>query len=123
MDCPKCGSPMDKSVKDSKTSYTCFCCNDKIESWSNYDPNYAELCRFSKFKIAYFQYVLRKSGTVHLVIFFLISLIVAAISLLLGIIRCRSGLEPSSSNASLNTLFTLGGFTPINQCSGRRSRL
>ena len=32
MECPKCGSSMDKSVKETKTIYTCFCCNNKIES-------------------------------------------------------------------------------------------
>lgn len=31
MECPKCGSPMDKSAKDTKTIYTCFCCNNKTE--------------------------------------------------------------------------------------------
>ena len=32
MECPKCGSPMDKSVNESQSIYTCFCCNTKIES-------------------------------------------------------------------------------------------
>jgi len=31
MDCPKCGSPMDKKVEELSRIYTCFCCNNKME--------------------------------------------------------------------------------------------